>query len=79
MRAQGLPLGFVIMGIILLVAMAVVLYIFTGGTGQIQEGLSSCEQQGGECVQDKATCTDKGGRPAVFVKCPEDKVCCFTT
>lgn len=77
MKAQGLPLGFVIIGIILLVTMAIVLYIIAGGTGQIKEGLNSCEQQGGECVQDREACAQQEGRPAVFVECPQDQVCCF--
>lgn len=81
MKAQGMPLQFIIIAGILLVTAVIIIFIFRSGAGGIQAGLSSCEQQGGSCSYDtRAACTDAGGRPAApgFLKCAEkDKVCCL--
>ncbi len=49
-RAQGRTFWIVITAVIALVVLVILLMIFTGKTGMLEEGLMSCEGKGGECI-----------------------------
>lgn len=75
-KAQSMPISLVVVGIILIVTMIIVLFIFNKGAGTFQKGSQDCVQQGG-LILDSKSCADSGGRPAVFLSAPEGKVCCI--
>jgi hypothetical protein len=77
MKAQGLPLNFIVGALILLVVMLIVIFLFKGKVGDVSSSMSSCLQQGGECMASK-DCSDSGGRLSLFLKCDqEDTQCCM--
>jgi flagellar basal body-associated protein FliL len=67
-KAQGLSLNTVIIGVILLVVLAVVIFVFFRGTSTFSDGISTCD-----CVVDKKECTSPNEEDntviAVFNKC----------
>ncbi|MFH0979057.1 MAG: hypothetical protein V1837_07200 [Candidatus Woesearchaeota archaeon] len=67
-------LGTIITSVLVIVAIFVMILLFTGKIGITKENLSSCTTKNGECVKTAEECS---GGTALF-DCPSSKpVCCI--
>lgn len=72
-KGVELSLNAVIIAVILLIVAAILIAIFVGKVGQVQEDLNDCKQRGGDC---RLTCED--GEAAVGrLGCDAAQVCCL--
>jgi hypothetical protein len=75
MKRGDANIWWIIIGaVIALVVVVVVLVIFTGRTGKLEGGLSSCEGKGGACVS-STICPANSLYSSAF-DCPDTKRCC---
>lgn len=78
-KAQGLSMETIIVAILVLLAVFILILIFTGGMSKVVEFLTErekCENQG-----ENAYCIDEGERCAGIkmgrTNCEKDQVCCI--
>lgn len=69
-------LWIVIFAVAALVALVVLLVIFSGTTTKVKSGLSSCEGKGGICVGEDLSCPANTLTSSVF-DCEAGKKCCL--
>ncbi|MBR9683598.1 hypothetical protein GOV03_03590 [Candidatus Woesearchaeota archaeon] len=85
-KGQGRTFWIVVTAVVALVVLVVLLLIFTGKTGMLNEGLTSCEGKGvcRPCAtwDNPSTCADacgEGRTLSTIFTCPDEKVCCLET
>lgn len=70
-----LTLQIVVVATVLLIAMVVIIFIFSERTGGITKSLKDCQSKGGEC-KPKGDCLE--GKQILIATCPKEvEVCCL--
>lgn len=80
MKKGDSSMWWIIIGAVLaLVVMIVLMIMFTGKTGGVEQGLSECSSKGGTCMT-SSECRHKGGMSSGVFSCPNpNDVCCFVS
>ena len=77
MRKASADMWWIIIGaVIALVVLVVLLSIFSGKTGNLEQGLSSCESKGGVCVSEENPCPGSTIATPTF-ECNGQQNCCI--
>jgi hypothetical protein len=54
-KCQGMPLNVIIIAVICLLVLIVLIFIFTGKSGQFTKGVESCASKGATCLPSDAS------------------------
>ncbi len=84
MKKASANIWWIIIGaVVALVVLIVILVIFTSKAGELEKGLLSCQNKGGDCQPQKDnSCEDVCGESQRFTgafTCPGDGCCCIGT
>ena len=81
-KGQGMSLNVVIIAILALLVLVILSIILVGRTGWFNKGSLTCENNGGQCVEQAEDCTGETSRIAYDYTCKvaegdPAKVCCI--